>query len=704
MFGLPFRPPPLPDQILGSWLERLALLNGDWAWQSLRKSAGYTSAHSGYFADIPDYSPELDALLTALGTTFEESLRRLTTLPYWLSFDGSSPADGILPGTTALPLICGSYGKPVRALRRLLGQSNRVVNALRYCPACLSADLSSFGEAYWHRFHQLPLVSYCPEHLIALRSTCPRCGRAFFRDEHGRLPALRLGCPCKFTLSEDRTPFAPTPLQVRVTAVSLDALGNQYTTWDRHQMRAFLQSALAGKNPTRCLIDASDDGAQVDSNTLIKDALRFMPRNASVDGMRAPACCALLAALGIEFKAAARAATGNAPEAATALSRLKVATSVQRARETLSELMSRSPERDPSKFGIHYWTVRVWDARWLEQHFPRRRRRRLPSVTDDRTAIRHYLARLSATTPLNYALMLVRHSSAGLRARVRDLAWLERLSDDTRRGISVDKNKHRTDRLNPPGSTDVADDEHLDWARVPSLAQAKATLLVRKFEVPARAPSIGSGISYWVVRLKDPDWLKRHFGQDRSLAAPSLRDDRVQIRLRLSGDSGTRRTHAPWVLAWQCSAGQRARIRDHEWLWKHWSCHVQCHGKNQPQMRGPKKREPIRDPTGFSERERIGRATRTSRLSALEAAIDHHDTGSRCTISGLAGRAGLSYWSTRYLLRTEPALREKVDLLSVKFRRSAFRKAKADFGAYELPTENPPTSTGTVTATPSSRQ
>ncbi|WP_408601721.1 TniQ family protein [Paraburkholderia heleia] len=673
MSGLPFRPPPLPDEILGSWLERLALLNGNAAWHSLRRSAGYTSARKGYFSDIPDYSPELDALLTALGTTFEESLRRLTTLPYWLSFDGSSPGDGTLPGTTALPLICGRYGKPLRALRRLGGQSRAVVNPLRYCPACLSADLSSFGEPYWHRFHQLPLVSYCPEHLIALRSMCPRCGRAFFRDQDGRIPALRLTCFCQSTLSEDSIQIAPTPLQVRVTAVSLDALGNQCTTWDRHQMRAFLRRALAGKNPTRCLIDASDDGALVDSNTLIKDALRFMPQNASVDGMRGPACCALLAALGIEFKAAARAAPRITPAVATALSPLKVAPSVQRARETLSEMKNRSPERDPSKFGIHYWRVRVYDPGWLEQHFPSRKRRRLPSVTHDRAAIRHHLARLSATTPVNYALMLVRHSSAALRARVRDLAWLEQLSDDTRRGISVDKNRRRSERLNPPVSVDVADDKHLDWAHVPSLAQAKATLLHRKFEAPSRAPSIGSGISYWVVRLEDPDWLKKHFAQVRSLAVPSLRDDRVQIRRRLSGDSDTPRTHAPWALAWQSSAGQRARVRDQGWLWQQWSRHVQCHEMNQPRMRGPKK-SPTRR---LFEKEWTRSATRRSRLSALEAAIDHHDTGCRCTISGLAGRVGLSYWSIRYLFRTEPTLRDKVDLLSVKFRRSPLSQGKS---------------------------
>ncbi|MEX3858163.1 TniQ family protein [Paraburkholderia sp. BR10923] len=465
MFSLPFRPPPLPDGILGSWLERLRLLNGEWAWQDLRRSAGYTSAPGGQITDGPDYSPELGSLLTSLGTTFEASLLHLTTFPYWLSFDGSSPGSGVLQGTSALPLLCGAYGKPRRTVQRLGLVRSMPVNGLRYCPACLVTDLSNFGEPYWHRFHQLPLVRYCPMHLVALRSACPRCGRAFFPDMNGRSPLPRLTCPCGFALSQDRETITPTALQVRHAAVSLDALANHCTTWDRKQMRAFLQSKLHGTSAITCLFDAWGDETEAGSNTLIRDPWLLLEENKSVDGMRAPACCALLAALGIDFKTAARgAARTKAPEQTTAPepTSLRMATSVGRACDILSELTNRSPHTSPSHFGIHYWIVRICAPEWFAQRFPQSKCRPLPSVTADRAAIRHHLARVAATSPSSYAVSLVRHCSAAQRARVRDREWLDQLSDHTLRAGPTDKSKRRSDRHQ--ASFDVAADKFLQEA------------------------------------------------------------------------------------------------------------------------------------------------------------------------------------------------------------------------------------------------
>ena len=39
---------------------------------------------------------------------------------------------------------------------------------LRYCPICAQADRGQYGETYWHRHHQLPWVSVCPEHRYRL--------------------------------------------------------------------------------------------------------------------------------------------------------------------------------------------------------------------------------------------------------------------------------------------------------------------------------------------------------------------------------------------------------------------------------------------------------------------------------------------------------------------------------------------------------
>ncbi len=42
---------------------------------------------------------------------------------------------------------------------------------LRYCPACVESDRSQFGEAYWHRLHQVPGVEVCPKHAVFLEDS-----------------------------------------------------------------------------------------------------------------------------------------------------------------------------------------------------------------------------------------------------------------------------------------------------------------------------------------------------------------------------------------------------------------------------------------------------------------------------------------------------------------------------------------------------
>lgn len=45
------------------------------------------------------------------------------------------------------------------------------VRHLRYCPKCASEDRSTYGEAYYHRMHQLWDVSVCAKHGCLLRDT-----------------------------------------------------------------------------------------------------------------------------------------------------------------------------------------------------------------------------------------------------------------------------------------------------------------------------------------------------------------------------------------------------------------------------------------------------------------------------------------------------------------------------------------------------
>lgn len=44
----------------------------------------------------------------------------------------------------------------------------------RYCAQCVRADMRKYGEAYWHRLHQLPTTLLCPVHGTPLRVTVIR--------------------------------------------------------------------------------------------------------------------------------------------------------------------------------------------------------------------------------------------------------------------------------------------------------------------------------------------------------------------------------------------------------------------------------------------------------------------------------------------------------------------------------------------------
>ena len=47
---------------------------------------------------------------------------------------------------------------------------------LRYCPVCQVSDVQNYGEAYWHRSHQIPAVQLCHIHKTRLVSSTVKVG------------------------------------------------------------------------------------------------------------------------------------------------------------------------------------------------------------------------------------------------------------------------------------------------------------------------------------------------------------------------------------------------------------------------------------------------------------------------------------------------------------------------------------------------
>lgn len=134
----PFRPAPFADELLTSWIARLAHGHG------LRPMSFLEIVHPGC-ADLAVLDWAADGDLLAL-------LATQTDVP--------------LPTVESLLLRF----QPELGLRDLLHHNWRGP-ALQYCPACLAE-----GATYYRRSWRLACFRVCPQHHTAMHDECPHCG------------------------------------------------------------------------------------------------------------------------------------------------------------------------------------------------------------------------------------------------------------------------------------------------------------------------------------------------------------------------------------------------------------------------------------------------------------------------------------------------------------------------------------------------
>lgn len=93
--------------------------------------------------------------------TMAELVERHTMFPYYARF---LPCERRSRAFEAMCSMSGDYNN----LLAIPKQKNGEFKYLRYCPFCAENDRQLYGEAYWHRSHQLTGVSVCPKHGIKL--------------------------------------------------------------------------------------------------------------------------------------------------------------------------------------------------------------------------------------------------------------------------------------------------------------------------------------------------------------------------------------------------------------------------------------------------------------------------------------------------------------------------------------------------------
>jgi hypothetical protein len=436
MSTLPFLVPPYPGEIFGSWLSRLRLHNGIGAWKAVLRDAGYGRSDEFAF-DMPDHSSALVRLLTLIGMqSYEQALLELTTLSYWLSFDAIHPERGTLPGTDSLPLI--GTGKGVVKNISGIARRYRAWVGLKFCPLCLHDNFLAFGEPYWHRLHQLPNVTLCLTHQVRLLSACPECGHPARASEAGVSLPPRMRCVCGSSLH--REGIGPsdgvTEAMQRLACISRDALESQSPCSDRAKVRDLLASRIRSRDMRqtieRAFSNFSISEAEIPplSSTSSTAAtwlwIRCRPH---FSWLRAPDCCALLAAMKMDFASVVQFGDdmGNKEVDRRDRGRPRKTLTVAAARDELLRHIQIAPGKPASKNNAaSYWLLRLRDPDWLCRHFPQTRIDALPSIESDRKSIRRSISRKSCHgNNRMYEWQLTSQSAAAHRAIVRDGAWFE---------------------------------------------------------------------------------------------------------------------------------------------------------------------------------------------------------------------------------------------------------------------------------------
>lgn len=163
----PAHPHPLPDEILSSWIVRVASANGvrlqPLCWML------FGNAQSPWNRDIDRNAPPW--LIKAFS--------QHTGINYWDIFH-----------TTLVTYRTRLYPRrqSVGQLRWILPVKHhgmqRTAFGQQFCPECLATDEIPYFRKQW----RVALFTYCPEHQVELHDACPACGEpvTIFRGDFGR--------------------------------------------------------------------------------------------------------------------------------------------------------------------------------------------------------------------------------------------------------------------------------------------------------------------------------------------------------------------------------------------------------------------------------------------------------------------------------------------------------------------------------------
>lgn len=152
-------PRPYPDELIGSLILRACVHRGI----SLKNMSGILAGRCRSYFSLA-MSSCLDEIATATDSDAMKLLWENTVFPYATAFMSATETDRLAHSLLQNDHI-GNAALTQAATQGGLGQ--------RFCLQCLREDEMQFGEAYWHREHNLPFVLMCRKHNLPLRIEQP---------------------------------------------------------------------------------------------------------------------------------------------------------------------------------------------------------------------------------------------------------------------------------------------------------------------------------------------------------------------------------------------------------------------------------------------------------------------------------------------------------------------------------------------------
>ena len=183
-------------------------LPGEW-WYSVLCRYHVRSGHSKYATTINELyggrpmvhgrlipGGDCAAILSSLPPgvlSIDDVLANHTLLPYYTRFFTADKKRQVWEALRA------GRGSGITSVRTQMPDGTE---GLKYCPVCYHSDTTQYGEPYWHREHQIPLLPLCPTHKVPLVTVPIK----FARLSEMFLPLMSIRC--QEAVAEDTKPWA----------------------------------------------------------------------------------------------------------------------------------------------------------------------------------------------------------------------------------------------------------------------------------------------------------------------------------------------------------------------------------------------------------------------------------------------------------------------------------------------------------------